>query len=587
MSIQQELADGHKDAIDATVGEAIDRKLEEQTGRHLDDLKKAQEDMAQMLKEKEEQKKVLEEERSKLQETVEKTMKDSEVLEARMKEMEQKAKEERELAEAEHKRQLADLSRRLQDATDSSVADQARWEREAKDRERVGVELADLSRRLQGVTDASTADRARLEQESKERERVEAEHKRQLADLNSRLQETANASAADRTRLEQEVKERERVEAELADLTHRLHDATNASATNQARSEQQVKEREQVEAEHKRQLADLNDRLQGAIDASAADRARLEQEVKERERVEAEHKRLADSTRGLQDEASASATKWEQHQVELKEKDVLMKLTLEELKRELQGQMEEIRKDSGGLEARTKGAEQGVKERQEAEVGLTDLCRRLQDGSAADRAMLEQEVKERERVEAEHKRLADSTRRLQDEANASAAVQAKLEHHQAELKEKDEMIMRTLEERVGGLQRQMEKIKKDSEGLEVRMNGAEQGAKERGLSEVKEREQAEADHKRQLAVLVRHFQDETNASAAHRATLEQEMKKLQDRVATMPPRVPPRVPRSTPYVQFLFTRPLTMTNYFSQPSWPAGRGWRGRASINRQDCVRI
>ena len=66
--------------------------------------------------------------------------------------------------------------------------------------------------------------------------------------------------------------------------------------------------------------------------------------------------------------------------------------------------------------------------------------------------------------------------------------------------------------------------------------------------EVKEREQAEAEHKRQLADLTRQFRDEINASATHRARLEQEMKKLQGHVAA----AVTMTPQPIPYVQSSF-----------------------------------
>ena len=140
-------------------------------------------------------------------------------------------------------------------------------------------------------------------------------------------------------------------------------------------------------------------------------------------------------------------------------------------------------------------------ERQWAEAELVNLSRHLQDAinaSMANQVKLEQEMRRRERIEAEYNRqLADLKHHLRDMANASAADQARSEQ------------------------------------------------------EVKERERTEAEYKQQLADLTRRLQDETSASAAHRVALEQEMRELQARVATavtVPPSVPPR---RTPYVQIL------------------------------------
>lgn len=56
----------------------------------------------------------------------------------------------------------------------------------------------------------------------------------------------------------------------------------------------------------------------------------------------------------------------------------------------------------------------------------------------------------------------------------------------------------------------------------------------------------------QLADLTRRLQDEANMSAAHRVMLEEEIKKLQDRAATVTKVSPPLPPRPTLCVQVLF-----------------------------------
>ena len=66
--------------------------------------------------------------------------------------------------------------------------------------------------------------------------------------------------------------------------------------------------------------------------------------------------------------------------------------------------------------------------------------------------------------------------------------------------------------------------------------------------EEQERQRAEAKYNRRLADLERRLRDTANASAADRVRLEQEIKKLQDRIATSAA----TAPHLTPYVQVLF-----------------------------------
>ena len=109
----------------------------------------------------------------------------------------------------------------------------------------------------------------------------------------------------------------------------------------------------------------------------------------------------------------------------------------------------QFRKDSEGvaanytaekerMEARMIEMEREARrERQRVDAQLASLDRRLQDVtslSAADRARSEQEAKERDRAEAEHKQqLAGLTRHLRDETDASAAHRARLEQEMKKL----------------------------------------------------------------------------------------------------------------------------------------------------------
>ena len=159
--IQRSLTDERKNIVRTTSGGAINRESNEKIGRHQDGLKRVEGDTMQALRKRDDEtKQGLEEKRRALREWMD-NIKDPEELEARMKGIDQGVKEE---------------------------------------------ELADLSRRLQDATNASAADRARLEKEMKERERVEAEHKQQLADLTRRLQHEANLAAAHRAKSEQDLK---------------------------------------------------------------------------------------------------------------------------------------------------------------------------------------------------------------------------------------------------------------------------------------------------------------------------------------------------------------------------------------------
>ena len=149
----------------------------------------------------------------------------------------------------------------------------------------------------------------------------------------------------------------------------------------------------------------------------------------------------------------------------------------------------------------------------------------------------------REGAEGEYKRrLSDFDRRLRDADNASVADRARLEEitrHQAESKARDE-------EQVRRLQEEIEKIKKDSERMASNYT-TEKERMEAQINEmnlgVKERERAKAEYDQ--PGLNRRLRDTDNASAADRARLEQEMKRLQNR-DTPSSQMPPH---PTPYVQ--------------------------------------
>ena len=129
LQIQRELVDERKDITDTAAGGGIKTELQEQIKQHQAELQGIREEMMQALKEKdEEMRRGLEEERRILEEWMKKITKDlermaadyaaeKERMEARMVEMEQK----HERDEVEFRRQLADLTHRLQGETISYV----------------------------------------------------------------------------------------------------------------------------------------------------------------------------------------------------------------------------------------------------------------------------------------------------------------------------------------------------------------------------------------------------------------------------------------------------------------------------------
>ena len=210
-----------------------------------------------------------------------------------------------------------------------------------------------------------------------------------------------------------------------------------------------------------------------------------------------------------------------------KEKDEETRKGLEEGMRRLQEWMGKIKKDLEGvatncaagkerMEARVIEMEQEARQRAEAE--LANLNRRLQevlDASAADRARLEQEEKNKERAEVKrNKQLADVDRRLQNAIDVSTNDRARLEQEAKEEREQARVELANLNHRLQDV------------------TSASAAERARLEQEVKERELTKAEHDRQLVDLTHWLQDETNASATYRTRLEEEIKKLRERVNT-------------------------------------------------------
>ena len=129
------------------------------------------------------------------------------------------------------------------------------------------------------------------------------------------------------------------------------------------------------------------------------------------------------------------------HQIELNELREEMKWKLEETKRNLEERMAmDYATEKERAEARVVEEEREARERERVNAELVDLNRRLQDvidARAADQAILEREVMERGRAEAEYKRqLADLIRCIQDQTNAFAAYRASSEREMRELRDR-------------------------------------------------------------------------------------------------------------------------------------------------------
>ena len=142
LRIQRELVDEQKDIVNTTAGKAINREFNKQIRRHQAELKEVREEMMQALKEKDEEtRQELQEEKRRLRGRIEKIKKDlegmtmnyvaeKERIEVKVREMERETRGERERAEAEYKRQLADRIHYFQDGISVYVAE--RLEQEVK-----------------------------------------------------------------------------------------------------------------------------------------------------------------------------------------------------------------------------------------------------------------------------------------------------------------------------------------------------------------------------------------------------------------------------------------------------------------------
>ena len=250
---------------------------------------------------------------------------------------------------------------------------------------------------MQAFMDKDEATRKDLEEEAKGLQELMERIKEDLEGMAENYAMEKERVEVTVEKMEQEPeREGQRTEAELTDLRHRLQDAISASAADRARLGQEVKERAVAKADHERRLVDLEHCLQGMV--SAADRA-----------------------------------EWERHQAESEKRYEAVTQMLEERTNQLWGQIEWIKKDS---ELKTRMKEQEAKESRLAEAALTELDHRLQEATdmfANDRAILEQLVKERDRADAEHKRLVELTRHLQNEISVSTAHRVALEQAMKEL----------------------------------------------------------------------------------------------------------------------------------------------------------
>ena len=276
---------------------------------------------------------------------------------------------------------------------------------------------------------------------------------------------------------------------------------------------------------------------------------------------------------------------WDDMMQAFMDKDEVARRDLEEEAKGLQELMERIKEDLEGMaenyamekervEVTVEKMEQELeREGQRTEAELISLNRYLQDATSASMAnqvKLEQEMRRRERIEAEYNRqLADLNHHLRDMAHASAADQARSEQEEREragAEYKQQLADLTLRlqhtETASAADRaRLEQVEAEHNrhlaDLSHRLQEATNAlTNDRAKLEqlLKERDRVDAERKQRLADLTRRLQDETSASAAHRVGLEQDTKELRGRVVTavmVPPRVPPR---STPCVQiFLYS----------------------------------
>ena len=144
--------------------------------------------------------------------------------------------------------------------------------------------------------------------------------------------------------------------------------------------------------------------------------------------------------------------------------------------------------------------------------------------------------------------LVDEHKDILDTAAGEAVnreLNEQIRRHQAELKavqeglmqalkEKDEETRKELEEETKKLQGQMERIKKDSDGMASNYTAEkermEAKMREMGQEARRERQRVEAEYNRQMTDLNRRLQETSNASTAEREKLQEEMKRLQDQL---------------------------------------------------------
>ena len=129
LQIQRELVDQGEDIIDTAAGQVVMKELNEQIARYQSEAKAIREEMLQALKQNDEVMRLeLQEELPKIYESMNKMRMDSDGIATSyheekwrmgeaVKQAQEEANQERELAEAEHRRRMGDLSRRLQGRT--------------------------------------------------------------------------------------------------------------------------------------------------------------------------------------------------------------------------------------------------------------------------------------------------------------------------------------------------------------------------------------------------------------------------------------------------------------------------------------
>lgn len=142
--------------------------------------------------------------------------------------------------------------------------------------------------------------------------------------------------------------------------------------------------------------------------------------------------------------------------------------------------------------------------------------------------------------------LVDEHKDIIDTAAGEAvnkALNEQIRHHQAQLKElreemlralekKDEETRQELEEATLQIQEEMNKMRRDSEGMAARYDEEKRRMEEamRQMQEQarQERERTEAECRRQMDDLNRRLQETTDATAAERATMQQKINELEE-----------------------------------------------------------